>query len=168
MLKVFAWHHTYDLPVLTTNCSNNYGPFHFPEKLIPLVIANALAGKDLPIYGDGKQVRDVLHVRDLFELWDRAEKNATKSSGKAYNVGGGPRQSTSLLAFLAHLEKISGNKIPLKFSDWRPGDQPVYISDISKVKKDLGWKPGTEKEKGFAELYEWALKNKEVLRKALS
>ncbi|MBI5134441.1 MAG: GDP-mannose 4,6-dehydratase [Candidatus Taylorbacteria bacterium] len=161
----------YGLKTVVMRQSCIYGPHQFgveDQGWVAWFIIATILGKDITIYGNGKQVRDVLHVRDLFELWDIAEKNATRSSGKAYNVGGGPKESTSLLAFLAYLEKISGNKIPLKFSDWRPGDQPVYISDISKVKKDLGWKPATKKEKGFTELYEWALKNKEVLRKALS
>ncbi|MDE1874949.1 MAG: GDP-mannose 4,6-dehydratase [Patescibacteria group bacterium] len=161
----------YGLPTVVMRQSCIYGPHQFgveDQGWVAWFIIAAALGKDITIYGDGKQVRDVLHVRDVFELWDAAEKNIAASSGKAYNVGGGASQSTSLLEFLSYIEKRQGKKIPLKFSDWRPGDQPVYISDISKASRELGWKPKTPKEKGFDELHEWVVANKAVIEKVLA
>jgi CDP-paratose 2-epimerase len=160
----------YGLKTVVMRQSCIYGPHQFgveDQGWVAWFIIATVLNKDITIYGDGKQVRDVLHVRDLFNLWDIAEKNK-KAHGKAYNVGGGSRQSTSLLEFIAYLEKIKKTKIPLKFSGWRPGDQPIYISDIRKISSELGWSPAIVKEDGFSELYKWVTENKDAIEKALS
>jgi CDP-paratose 2-epimerase len=126
-------------------------------------IANEL---NLPvtIYGDGKQVRDILFVDDLVEAYELARKNISKTKGQVYNVGGGPLNRLSLLNLVSKLEKLSGKKINPKFSDWRPGDQKVCIMDISGAKRDLGWQPKIDVEKGIYELYTWVKKHNEEIR----
>lgn len=115
--------------------------------------------KEITIYGDGKQVRDVLYVDDLFEAWDSATKKIKITSGKIYNVGGGPKFTMSLLELIKFLEKFQNKKIKYSFSEWRPGDQPVYISDISKIKKEIGWQPSTTIEQGVEKLTKWVRAN---------
>lgn len=127
-------------------------------------IAAAL-NKPITIYGDGKQIRDVLFVDDLFEAWDLAARYIEVTKGKIYNVGGGARLTLSLLELLNYLEKLTGNKITYSFSDWRPGDQPVYVSDISKTQKEIGWTPKTTVENGVKKLHQWILSNKDLFVK---
>jgi len=124
-------------------------------------------GLPITIYGDGMQVRDVLYVDDLFEAWYLASKNINKVSGEVFNVGGGSANSLSLLELLEILEKLFGKKIPLSFSDWRPGDQPVYVSDISKIEKVLGWVPRTKPKKGVVLMTEWIRENEKIISKFL-
>ncbi|HLD34453.1 MAG TPA: NAD-dependent epimerase/dehydratase family protein, partial [Patescibacteria group bacterium] len=111
------------------------------------IIATVL-GKPLTIYGDGKQVRDILFVEDLVRAYDMAIKNIDKTAGQVYNIGGGSRNQMSLLELLAFLEKFTGRKIETAFSDWRPGDQPVFVCDIAKAKTDFGWEPTVSVEEG--------------------
>ena len=124
-------------------------------------IASTL-NKKISIYGDGKQVRDVLFVDDLFDAWDLCVQNIDQSKGQIYNVGGGRKYTLSLLELLSFLEDFHGKKIEYDFADWRPGDQPVYISDINKIKKDLGWEPKISVANGVKTLHRWVVENKNL------
>ena len=164
---VRAWHHTYDLPVLTTNCSNNYGPYHFPEKLIPLVIHNALSGKPLPIYGDGQQIRDWLYVRDhCLAIACVLDKGVV---GETYNVGGN-NEKTNLevvQTICATLDQLRPHKNGKSYSDQitfvkdRPGHDRRYAIDASKIKRDLGWEPQESFESGILKTITWYLDHPE-------
>ena len=118
-----------------------------------------LLGKKITIYGDGKQVRDVLYVGDLVEAFNVATRKIWKAKGKIYNVGGGPKNTLSLLELLDLLEKKLGKRIPRTYSKWRPGDQPVYVSDVQKISRELGWKPHTSVRQGVDRLVEWVSAN---------
>jgi len=124
----------------------------------------AVLGKKITIYGDGKQVRDVLFVDDLFEAWDLVIKNIDRVSGEVFNIGGGAKLTMSLLELLDLLQEFLRTKIDYTFSDWRPGDQPVYISDISKAKKILGWEPRVDVESGVRLLADWVSRNRELFQ----
>jgi CDP-paratose 2-epimerase len=153
----------YGLKTVCMRQSCIYGPRQFGVEdqgwVAWFTIAAAL-GKPVTIYGDGKQVRDVLHVNDLIDLFDLAAANIDRVKGKAFNVGGGPVNQMSLLELLAMLEKISGRGIETSYESWRPGDQKIYVSDIRRVKEELGWAPGTTKEEGIRMLWEWVDGNK--------
>ena len=162
---VRAYHHTYGLPVLTTNCSNNYGPYHFPEKLIPLVIHNALAGKPLPIYGDGQQIRDWLYVKDHCSAIRRVLEAGTL--GEVYNVGGWNEKANldvvhTLCAILDELSPRADGK-PYKeqitYVKDRPGHDRRYAIDATKIERELGWKPGETFESGIKKTVQWYLDN---------
>lgn len=127
----------------------------------------AYLNRPITIFGDGMQVRDVLFVDDLFNAWDMAVKDIDKVSGKIFNVGGGPQFTLSLLELLDLLEEQVGKKIPVTFADWRPGDQPVYISDISKIKNELGWEPNVSAEEGVKKLAEWIGENSDLIKQQL-
>ncbi|WP_020564239.1 dTDP-glucose 4,6-dehydratase [Methylosarcina fibrata] len=160
---VRAYHHTYGLPVLTTNCSNNYGPFHFPEKLIPLVIHNALAGRPLPIYGDGQQIRDWLYVKDHCSAL-RAVL-AAGQSGETYNIGGWNEKANldvvhTLCALLDELRpRADGQSYrrQITFVKDRPGHDRRYAIDASKLARELGWKPAETFESGLRKTVQWYL-----------
>jgi dTDP-glucose 4,6-dehydratase len=163
---VRAWHHTYGLPVLTTNCSNNYGPYHFPEKLIPLVILNALAGKPLPIYGDGQQIRDWLYVKDHCSAIRRVLKAG--QLGETYNVGGCNEKTNievvkKICTILDELKpKSSGSYLDqIIFVKDRPGHDRRYAIDATKLERELGWQPAETFETGIRKTVEWYLANKE-------
>ncbi len=126
-------------------------------------IAAAL-GKKLTIYGDGKQVRDVLFIDDLVRAYGLAFEAIKKTGGQIFNIGGGPQNTMSLLELLGFLEEFSGKKIDVGFSDWRPGDQPVFVSDISKAEKFFGWQPKVGAKEGVKRLYEWVSKNPEMFK----
>jgi len=123
--------------------------------------------KPITIYGDGMQVRDVLYVDDLFKAWDLAIKKIDKVSGSIYNIGGSSKYSLSLLELIEMLEGYLGKKIEYSFDDWRPGDQPVYISDISKAKKELGWEPTTTPKKGVKKMTAWITENSDLIEEHL-
>ncbi len=160
---VRAWHHTYSLPVLTTNCSNNYGPYHFPEKLIPLVIHNALAGKPLPIYGDGQQVRDWLYVQDHCRAIMRVLEAGRL--GETYNIGGWNEKPNlgvvrTLCAVLDELQpRVDGQSYAeqITFVKDRPGHDKRYAIDARKIERELGWKPQETFESGIAKTVRWYL-----------
>jgi dTDP-glucose 4,6-dehydratase len=162
---VRAWFHTYGLPVLTTNCSNNYGPYHFPEKLIPLCILNALNGKPLPIYGDGKQIRDWLYVKDHCSAIREVLKRG--KIGDTYNVGGWNEKANldvvnTLCAILDELKpKADGSKYEnqITYVKDRPGHDRRYAIDASKLERDLGWKPQETFETGLRKTVLWYLEN---------
>ncbi len=164
---VRAWHHTYGLPVLTTNCSNNYGPLHFPEKLIPLMIVNALAGKPLPIYGDGMQVRDWLYVRDHCSAIRRVLEAGRL--GETYNVGGWNEKPNveivnTVCALLDELRpKADGTSYSaqITYVKDRPGHDRRYAIDARKLERELGWKPAETFETGIRKTVQWYLDNPE-------
>ena len=160
---VRAFHHTYGLPVLTTNCSNNYGPYHFPEKLIPLVIAKALAGEPLPVYGDGKQVRDWLFVADHCEAIRTVL--AEGRVGETYNVGGNAEKQNievvhAICALLDQRRPREDGKpraSQITHVADRPGHDRRYAIDASKLRDELGWQPKYSFEQGIAETVDWYL-----------
>jgi dTDP-glucose 4,6-dehydratase len=162
---VRAWFHTYGLPTLTTNCSNNYGPYHFPEKLIPLCILNALNGKPLPIYGDGKQIRDWLYVKDHCSAIREVLKEG--DIGETYNVGGWNEKTNlevveTLCAILDELKPKSDGKSyndQITFVKDRPGHDRRYAIDASKLERDLGWRPQETFETGLRKTVLWYLEN---------
>jgi len=164
---VRAWHHTYGLPVLTTNCSNNYGPYHFPEKLIPLMIVNALAGKNLPVYGDGMQIRDWLYVKDHCSAIRRVLEGGRL--GETYNVGGWNEKPNieivkTVCALLDELRpKADGTSYATQISyvTDRPGHDRRYAIDARKIERELGWKPAETFETGIRKTVEWYLANPE-------
>jgi dTDP-glucose 4,6-dehydratase len=169
---VRAYHHTYGLPVLTTNCSNNYGPYQFPEKLIPLVTLNAVAGKRLPVYGDGSNVRDWLHVEDhceaLHQVLQRGEV------GQVYNVGG-ESERTNLQVVQAICDAVDAQTEPLpigsrrnliEFVKDRPGHDQRYAIDCSKLKSQLGWRPRHTFETGLQQTVQWYLSHPQWISEA--
>ncbi|HAU40051.1 MAG: NAD-dependent epimerase/dehydratase, CDP-paratose 2-epimerase [Candidatus Peregrinibacteria bacterium GW2011_GWF2_43_17] len=125
------------------------------------IIATVL-NKNLTIYGDGKQVRDVLFVEDLVAAYDSIIKNIDKVSGNVYNIGGGSKNQMSLLELIAFIESFTGKKLEYKFSDWRPGDQPVFVCDIAKAKREFGWEPKVSVEEGVKKLFNWVKENKNL------
>jgi dTDP-glucose 4,6-dehydratase len=162
---VRAWHHTYGIPVLTTNCSNNYGPYHFPEKLIPLVILNAIGGKPLPIYGDGQQIRDWLYVKDHCSAI-RCVLTSGKV-GETYNVGGWNEKPNlgvvkAICAILDELKPLPDGRsyeAQIEFVKDRPGHDRRYAIDADKIAAELGWKPAETFESGIRKTVEWYLNN---------
>ena len=171
---VRAYHHTYGLPVLTTNCSNNYGPYHFPEKLIPLMIVNALAGKPLPVYGDGQQIRDWLYVKDHCSAICRVLEAGRV--GEVYNIGGCNEKPNieivhtvcDILDELRPLNPGSGESAHCPLPTYRslityvtdrPGHDRRYAIDVSKIEHELGWKPAETFETGIRKTVQWYLDN---------
>jgi dTDP-glucose 4,6-dehydratase len=162
---VRAWHHTYGLPVLTTNCSNNYGPYHFPEKLIPLVIHNALAGKPLPIYGDGMQVRDWLYVQDHCSAIQRVLQAGRL--GETYNVGGWNEKPNievvrTLCSLLDELQPRADGQsyaTQITYVKDRAGHDRRYAIDARKIEQELGWRPQETFETGLRKTVAWYLAN---------
>ncbi|HEX5686741.1 MAG TPA: dTDP-glucose 4,6-dehydratase [Ideonella sp.] len=159
---VRAWHHTYGLPVVTTNCSNNYGPFHFPEKLIPLMIVNALAGKPLPVYGDGQQIRDWLYVKDHCS-GIRAVLQGGRL-GETYNIGGWNEQANidivkTICALLDELRPDPAGpyaRLITHVTD-RPGHDRRYAIDARKIERELGWRPAETFDSGIRKTVQWYL-----------
>ena len=167
---VRAWHHTYGLPVLTTNCSNNYGPYHFPEKLIPLMIVNALAGKPLPVYGDGMQIRDWLYVKDHCSAIRRVLEAGRL--GETYNVGGWNEKPNieivhtvcKLLDELRPKQDGSSYATQITYVTDRPGHDRRYAIDARKLEAELGWKPAETFETGIRKTVQWYLDNSEWIQ----
>ena len=162
---VRAWHHTYGLPVLTTNCSNNYGPYHFPEKLIPLMIVNALAGKALPVYGDGMQIRDWLYVKDHCSAIRRVLEAGR--AGEVYNVGGWNEKPNidivhticALLDEMRPRQDGASYKAQISHVKDRPGHDRRYAIDAAKIRAELGWQPSETFESGIRKTVQWYLGN---------
>ncbi|MBM4213212.1 MAG: dTDP-glucose 4,6-dehydratase [Gammaproteobacteria bacterium] len=161
---VRAWHHTYDLPVVTTNCSNNYGPYHFPEKLIPLMIVNALAGKPLPVYGDGQQIRDWLYVTDHCSAI-RAVL-ARGRLGETYNVGGWNEKANidiarTICVLLDELRPDAAGSYTrlITYVKDRPGHDRRYAIDARKIERELGWRPAETFETGIRKTVAWYLEH---------
>jgi dTDP-glucose 4,6-dehydratase len=170
---VRAWHHTYGLPVVTTNCSNNYGPFHFPEKLIPLLIVNALAGKPLPVYGDGRQIRDWLYVKDHCSAI--REVLARGRLGETYNVGGWNEQPNidivhTVCALLDEMKPDPAGPYSrlITYVKDRPGHDRRYAIDARKIERELGWRPAETFETGIRKTVRWYLDNQPWVNNVLS
>lgn len=170
---VRAWHHTYGLPVTISNCSNNYGPYHFPEKLIPLIIANALAGKNLPVYGDGMQVRDWLYVTDhcsaIRAILERGRV------GEVYNVGGwNEKPNIEIVHTLCDLldelqpDPAGSYRRLITYVTDRPGHDRRYAIDARKIERELGWLPAETFETGIRKTVEWYLANQDWVRNVQS
>ena len=167
---VRSYHHTYGLPTLTTNCSNNYGPYHFPEKLIPLVIANALAGKALPIYGDGQQIRDWLYVGDHCSAIRRVLTDGVP--GETYNIGGWNEKANldvvhTLCDILDELKPLAtGNSYreQITYVTDRPGHDRRYAIDARKIERELAWKPAETFDTGIKKTVQWYLDNQAWVR----
>ena len=158
-----AWHRTYGLPVVVSNCSNNYGPYHFPEKLIPLTILNALAGKDLPVYGKGENIRDWLYVEDHARALDLIA--AKGRPGETYNVGGrNERRNIDVVKRIcAVLDELRPGNAPresqIRFVTDRPGHDARYAIDATKLEDELGWKAQEDFDSGIAKTVQWYLDN---------
>jgi len=171
---VRAYHHTYGLPVLTTNCSNNYGPYHFPEKLIPLMIVNALAGKPLPVYGDGQQIRDWLYVKDHCAAIRCVL--AKGKLGEVYNIGGWNEKANldivhTVCALLDELCSRADGKSyreQIAFVTDRPGHDRRYAIDARKIERELGWKPAETFETGIRKTVQWYLDNQDWMNSVQS
>lgn len=171
---VRAWHHTYGLPTLATNCSNNYGPYHFPEKLIPLVILRALAGESLPVYGKGENVRDWLHVEDHAEALTLVLRRGRP--GETYNVGGDSERKNievvrTICALLDEMLPGSANRPHeklIKFVTDRPGHDARYAIDATKIKTELGWRPRHSFDSGLRDTVRWFLDNRPWWERVMS
>ncbi|MEQ1515526.1 MAG: dTDP-glucose 4,6-dehydratase [Usitatibacteraceae bacterium] len=171
---VRSYHHTYHLPVVTTNCSNNYGPYHFPEKLIPLMILNALAGKPLPVYGDGKNVRDWLYVTDHCSAIRLALQRGRL--GETYNVGGNNERTNLevvniVCSLLDELKPRTDGKpyaTQIAFVKDRPGHDQRYAIDATKLETELGWKAAENFESGIRKTVEWYLANQDWVQSVTS
>ena len=171
---VRAYHKTFNLPVLTTNCSNNYGPYQFPEKLLPLMITKALSGKPLPIYGDGKQIRDWLYVEDHCRAILEVLENGTV--GQVYNIGGhNEKTNLEVVQTLCNIldEMVADSpyrphKSLITFVEDRPGHDRRYAIDAGKIKKELGWVPRESFETGLQKTVSWYLENKTWTDRVLS
>ena len=170
---VRAYHHTYGMPVLTTNCSNNYGPYHFPEKLIPLVIHNALNGKPLPIYGNGQQIRDWLYVEDHCSAIRRVLEAG--KVGQVYNIGGwNEKANIEVVHTLCDIldkekQKQSGSyRDQITFVQDRPGHDVRYAIDASKIERELGWKPAETFETGIEKTVAWYLTHQDWVNNVTS
>ncbi|MBD9526318.1 dTDP-glucose 4,6-dehydratase [Paracoccus sp. PAR01] len=169
---VRAWHETYGLPVVLTNCSNNYGPFHFPEKLVPVVILNALHGRPIPVYGDGGNVRDWLFVEDhadaLLLVLEKGEL------GRSYNIGGeNEAKNIDLVRTICgHMDRLRPEHAPherlITFVTDRPGHDRRYAIDPTRIRTELGWQPSVTVEEGLARTVEWYLQNEDWWRPLLS
>jgi len=170
---VRAWHETYGLPVVLSNCSNNYGPYHFPEKLIPVIILNAIAGKPLPVYGDGSNVRDWLYVEDHARAL--LTVLAKGRAGRAYNIGGGAECRNlalveTLCAILDELRPDSAGPHArrITFVEDRPGHDARYAIDATRIREELGWQPAVTLEEGLRRTVSWYLDNQDWWRKLQS
>ena len=157
-LLVRSYHHTYKLPAIITRCSNNYGPYQFPEKLIPLLISNALEDKELPIYGDGMNVRDWIYVEDHCRAIDLVLHHGKE--GEVYNIGG-QSEKTNLSVVKTILDRLGKPHSLIRFVTDRPGHDRRYAIDFSKIEKELGWGPSVSFEEGISRTIEWYLTHRD-------
>jgi dTDP-glucose 4,6-dehydratase len=164
-LLVLAYHHTFGMPVVVTRCSNNYGPYQFPEKLIPLMIANALDNKQLPVYGDGKNVRDWLFVRDHCSAIDAVMHRG--KLGEVYNIGGN-NESANIEIVKLLLQKLGKPESLIKYVTDRPGHDRRYAIDASKISAELGWQPSVTFAEGLSKTVDWYLDNESWWRRIIS
>lgn len=163
------WSRIYGLKTVVFRQSGIYGPHQFgieEQGWLAWFINALLFNKPVTIYGDGKQVRDVLYIDDLLDAYESALEDINETRGMAFNIGGGSESSLSIWELFSILEKLSNKKLEYSFGDWRPGDQKVYISDISKAKKIFNWSPKTNAIKGVEKLYKWINENKNIVKKA--
>jgi len=149
--------------VMRQSCIYGYRQFGIEDQgWVAWFCIAAVLGKQITIYGDGKQIRDILFIDDLIKAFDLAYENRDQIGGKVYNIGGGPQNTLSLHELIRHLEELRGEKIPLAYDDWRPGDQKVFVGDISLAKNQLGWKPLVSPDEGVEKLYDWVATNKQL------
>ena len=169
---VRAWHETYGLPVVLSNCSNNYGPYHFPEKLVPVVILNALAGRPIPVYGDGGNIRDWLHVEDHADALLTVLEQGRP--GRSYNIGGEAEVSNIDLVSMicAHMDVLNPDGAPhdrlIEFVPDRPGHDRRYAIDPTRMRTELGWRPSVSLDHGLRQTVEWYLQNRDWWRPLLA
>ncbi len=159
----------YGLKTVVVRQSCIYGPRQFgieDQGWVAWFVIAALTGKKITVYGNGKQVRDILYMDDLLDSFDAAIQNIDRCAGKIFNVGGGQENTISLLEFFDLLEKFLGRKINYNFSDWRPGDQKIYVSDISKATRELNWTPRVSNREGIRRLFDWVKENKSMIEQA--
>jgi len=161
-MMVRAYYHTYGLPAMITRCSNNYGPYQFPEKLIPLMISNAMENKELPIYGDGLNIRDWIYVEDHCRALDRVLQHGKE--GEVYNIGGGSER-TNLYVAKRILDRLGKPHSLIRFVADRPGHDRRYAIDFSKIKRELGWMPTISFEEGIERTIEWYQTHQEWWKK---
>jgi CDP-paratose 2-epimerase len=158
----------YDLPTVVFRQSSIYGPRQFgieDQAWVAWFIIAAVTGRPLTIFGNGKQVRDVLWVEDLLDLYQAAVDRIQVAAGQVYNVGGGPERTLSIWAQTGPLlEELLGRKLEVSYGDWRPGDQRIFVADIRKAERELGWRPKVAPEQGVRRLYEWVVANQELFR----
>ena len=157
----------YGLPTVVFRKSCIYGPRQFgveDQGWVAWFTIAALLGRPITIFGDGKQVRDVLHIDDLVRAYRRAFHRIRDVAGEVFNIGGGPRNTMSLLELLEMLKDLLGRPVPVGYDDWRPGDQVIYVSDIRKARRDLGWTPAVRPEAGVRRLYRWIAANRQLFR----
>lgn len=164
-MLALAYHHTFGLPVVVTRCSNNYGPYQFPEKLIPLMIINALNGKPLPVYGDGLNVRDWLHVEDHCRAIDTVLQRG--KAGDVYNIGGNNEWKNIDIVRLI-LARLGKPESLITFVKDRPGHDRRYAIDAAKIANELGWQPSYTFESGISETVEWYLKNRQWWQRVMT
>lgn len=149
--------------VMRQSCIYGYRQFGIEDQgWVAWFCIAAVLGRQITVYGDGKQIRDVLFIDDLVRAFELAYENKDQIAGKVYNIGGGPQNTLSLHELIRHLEKLKGKKIPLAYDDWRPGDQKVYIGNISLAEKDFVWKPAVSTDEGVKKLYNWVYQNKHI------
>ena len=161
----------YGLPTVVFRQSCIYGPHQFgveDQGWVAWFVISSLLNRPITIYGDGHQVRDVLHVQDLARLYEMAIKNQKKVSGHIYNIGGGAKEVSSVLGAISRIENIINKKIPHSFSQWRPGDQKVYISHIDKIKQAIGWEPKISFDKGLKTLVNWVEQEQKLLKRIVA
>lgn len=161
-MMVRAYYHTYGLPVVITRCSNNYGPYQFPEKLIPLMVSNAMEDKELPIYGDGMYIRDWIYVEDHCRALDRVLQQGR--DGEVYNIGGGSER-TNLYVAKSILDRLGKPHSLIRFVADRPGHDRRYAIDFSKIERELGWRPTVSFEEGIDRTIEWYQTHREWWKK---
>jgi CDP-paratose 2-epimerase len=155
----------YGLKTLVMRMSCIYGPRQFgveDQGWVAWFCIAAASGKTITLYGNGKQVRDVLHIDDLVRLYEAAYERAEQNRGEVFNVGGGPENTLSLLELISQLGTVSGRAVPVRFEGPRPGDQPVYVSDIARARNTFGWSPTISPEAGVRDLYEWVVAHNET------
>lgn len=164
---VHDYHRIYGLKTVVFRMSCIYGPRQFgteDQGWVAHFIILAVLGHLLAIYGDGRQVRDILYINDLIKAFEMATDNIDKAAGKVYNIGGGRENTLSLLELIELIEEKIGNKLEVRFDDWRPGDQKVYISNSERAKKDFGWEPKVNKSEGLDRLFNWIVRNKGLFK----
>lgn len=164
---VLEYSRTFGIPASVFRQSCIYGPYQFgieDQGWVAWFMAASRLGKQVTVFGDGKQVRDILHVDDLLDAYERAVANPGKSAGQAFNIGGGLQNTLSVLELVDHIKRIQEVDLVPAFGPWRPSDQKVYISDISKVSQTLEWEPKVSVEEGMLELDSWVGKNIEVIK----
>ncbi len=158
----------YGLPTVVMRQSCIYGPRQFgieDQGWVAWFVIAAMSGKPIKIYGNGKQVRDILFVEDLLDAYDAAQAHIEQAAGKIYNIGGGPQNTMSIwLEFRSKLEKLVGHSVEAQYGEWRPGDQRIYVSDIRKAQRELGWKPKVGIDEGIQRLANWVMANSQLFR----